>query len=419
MEGEGGAECPTCHQASNLAVDAAGIGNPSPRCCGCGKLEELLETQLCWHKGREKLLLDRITELHGEMMELRRQVSALMESMGERNLEKKKKKEKKLPKKSLIRGSTHVSVGGGSSPERSRTRTPDQPDVDARARVRDRDRAYLAVSNPSSRTTTGHMAIARAASNPPYHRRPATEQRTAFDEPASSASSDTENEDMDSATASDRGRRSQRTRTHTRRTSAGERDGNEISLPTDDEDLWQLVSSQKGTRRTKRRDIFIGNLLPSTTDERLTEYIHRRAKVTNRVVTLHFVSVSKEDKDHELLRARISINASDASLLLHRNFWPSNVYARPWRFKENQPASPTVSNNDKGALSEQQALKQAATLLENIKKHPKTPLPNEAGTPSRKRPRESPLADDDLPSTKTIVPSREEPVDRTDLTLPQ
>ena len=100
-------------------------------------------------------------------------------------------------------------------------------------------------------------------------------------------------------------------------------DSADDELPTDDEELWQLLSYKKPPpTRGKQKDLFIGNVMPGTTDDRLKEYVQRRANAAGKEVRVHFVTVAAEDENHELLRARIGVNARDVSLLLSRRFWP-------------------------------------------------------------------------------------------------
>ena len=370
-----------------LIVDAAQAGNPSPKGVDCTKLEEILDAQFCWHKGREKLLVDRISELHDEVAELRGLVSSLMDSL---DPAKKQKKKKKVRQESLAAGGNVQSVQSvqvavdESGNEQSCTRTHGFEQSGSHP-------VAVGTGMPSRTPTKQRVSRIRSVSKE-------GRSRAASDQAEIASCTDSDTEWEVSGRHRTRAKRSHRKDGSTTR---------EISLPSDDEDLFQLVSSEKSSRRTKRKDLFVGNLLPTTTDDRLTEYIHGRAKAADRAVTLHFVSVAGEDEEHELSRARISVNARDAPLLLHRNFWPRNVYARPWRFKENHPDMTNAQDTGKGKLPVEKAtpLKDHLLANSNAPGQATTPLPSmhsETSTPNRKRQRDSPLEDDTMPSTKAI-----------------
>ena len=402
MEGEGGAVSQTL--GGSLAIDDNEIGTPLPQCSGCVRTAELIERYMQSQTGREKLLLDRIGVLSDEIEDLRKQVSAWMANGGGRSAKNGKSKKK---------GGRELEVNGGhrESEERARdkaglSRTREESIA---SHVRDRGdscdqmqiaRGKVVLSRNHEDSHAGGCAGSTCGSiRGANFRREGSRSSTK----ARDGRRDASDEDWYTCVSSDseveedgRGRRGRRATRRGTRTRTGE--DTSIHVPTDDEDLWQLVTNEKPPphRTEKRKDLFIGNLTPGTTDEKLAEYIQRRAKKAKRDVTLHFVTVAPEDESHELLRARASVNESEADLLLSRSFWPRGIYARPWRFKEQEPEkqSKKVSTQAGGAaMPLEQSQQQTAVPLAQVPSQLQTPL-TDGPTPNRKRQRESPLAAD-------------------------
>ena len=85
------------------------------------------------------------------------------------------------------------------------------------------------------------------------------------------------------------------------------------------------------------------------------------------------------------------------------------MYARPWRFKENEA---TQSNNKEKSSkgdslpSRENVEERTAALFDKIQRPPQTPLDRDLSDPGRKRQRESPLNDDVMPNMKVIAPQQ-------------
>ena len=108
---------------------------------------------------------------------------------------------------------------------------------------------------------------------------------------------------------------------------AGERDS--------DDDSWEYVTRKKPS--VKRAVLYVGNLDPETTEDRLHEFISRRAaKVQIKKPTIFNCKIFlklKEDGE-KTCGARITVDAEAQQHLKVGQFWPGRVYARKWHFQE-------------------------------------------------------------------------------------
>ena len=101
-------------------------------------------------------------------------------------------------------------------------------------------------------------------------------------------------------------------------------------MPSDDES-WCLISKQKPG--PKRSVLYIGNLSPETTEERLVNFIQARSTAVGVKPPNVINSRMFESRDGtERIGARLTVASSDAGVLQATNFWPRPTYARLWNF---------------------------------------------------------------------------------------
>ena len=101
-----------------------------------------------------------------------------------------------------------------------------------------------------------------------------------------------------------------------------------------DDDSWEYVTKKKPS--VKRAVLYVGNLDPETTEDRLHEIISRRAaKVQIKKPTIFNCKIFLKEKDGEkTCGARITVDAEAQQHLKVGQFWPGRVYARKWHFQE-------------------------------------------------------------------------------------
>ena len=104
---------------------------------------------------------------------------------------------------------------------------------------------------------------------------------------------------------------------------------------TDSSKLWSLVTTVPPTKAVKRSVLWIGNLCDDVTDDKLTDYIVSRAEEVG-LDSLTIFNMKIFTKPEKKGGARITINAAAKSMLLTRSFWPRPVYARPFKFRDDE-----------------------------------------------------------------------------------
>ena len=101
-----------------------------------------------------------------------------------------------------------------------------------------------------------------------------------------------------------------------------------------DDDSWEYVTKKKPS--VKKAVLYVGNLDPETTEDRLQEFISRRAaKVQIKKPNIFNCKMFLKEKDGEkTCGARITVDAESQQQLKVGQFWPGRVYARKWYFQE-------------------------------------------------------------------------------------
>ena len=116
---------------------------------------------------------------------------------------------------------------------------------------------------------------------------------------------------------------------------------------SDDEDgIWKLVSSRTPTR--KKAVLYVGNLRDQTNEDKLIEFITKRAVMCTsesenssvRIPKIYNCKVFQKESEAETSHcsARITIDHDSRELLCLSRFWPNGTYARPWKFRNSQPS---------------------------------------------------------------------------------
>ena len=100
-----------------------------------------------------------------------------------------------------------------------------------------------------------------------------------------------------------------------------------------DDDSWEYVTKKKPS--VKRAVLYVGNLDPETTEDRLHEFIFRRAaKVQIKKPTIFNCKIFLKEDGEKTCGARITVDAEAQQHLKVGQFWPGRVYARKWHFQE-------------------------------------------------------------------------------------
>ena len=101
-------------------------------------------------------------------------------------------------------------------------------------------------------------------------------------------------------------------------------------MPSDDES-WSLISKQKPG--PKRSVLYIGNLSPETTEERLVNFIQARSTAVGvKPPNIINARMFEPREGRDRIGARLTVTSSDAEVLQATNFWPRPIYARAWNF---------------------------------------------------------------------------------------
>ena len=110
--------------------------------------------------------------------------------------------------------------------------------------------------------------------------------------------------------------------------------------PLDSEDeSWNLVVEKKPT--PPKAVLYVGNLSPQTTTERLEKFISERMKSVGAETPRIFNSrmhANRKDENGSVIGARITVPTDAVPTLTSRSFWPRPAYARRWNF--TPPAKP-------------------------------------------------------------------------------
>jgi len=81
--------------------------------------------------------------------------------------------------------------------------------------------------------------------------------------------------------------------------------------------------------------LYVGNLDPSTTTEKIKKFISlRAANVMISAPKVYKCGILEKGDSAEACGAHLVVNAESADNLRVRSFWPGRVYARPWIFKD-------------------------------------------------------------------------------------
>jgi len=131
-----------------------------------------------------------------------------------------------------------------------------------------------------------------------------------------------------------------------------------VASPQPADDSWKFVTTKPP--QPKKGVLYIGNLSPDITNERLITFVERRASFL-KIAPPQVYSAKifrTEGRATETIGARIVIPAAQISTLNDRTFWPRPTYSRQWVFKEEH--GPAVQPNDErpsnvAAVSEQAA----------------------------------------------------------------
>ena len=118
------------------------------------------------------------------------------------------------------------------------------------------------------------------------------------------------------------------------------------------DDSWQLVSSEPP--RPKKSVLYVGNLSESCTDDDIKAFTLKRSGTAWTPATVHNCSIHKAENGK--ISARITVDATALALITSPNFWPSPLYARPWKFRQRSvepdrddlPRSPGVYTEQSG-----------------------------------------------------------------------
>ena len=101
----------------------------------------------------------------------------------------------------------------------------------------------------------------------------------------------------------------------------------------DDDSLWKLVSIKKPGQ--KPTVLYIGGLSPSTSDDKLTDFVKKRAQSAGHAQPKIYIAKifrKIDDEQDSICGARVTIDERSAELLSTFSFWPGRIYARPSNF---------------------------------------------------------------------------------------
>ena len=129
---------------------------------------------------------------------------------------------------------------------------------------------------------------------------------------------------------------------------------------SDDDESFQLVSNTR-SRREKRSALFIGNLEPTTSEERLSKYIlSRKIKAEHAVRGAKVFFPIKPGRSTTF--ARVMVNERYTKYLLSKAFWPGHLYSRFWWFKESEDGS---GGRDELATNQAETCEQPSSELKD------------------------------------------------------
>ena len=164
-----------------------------------------------------------------------------------------------------------------------------------------------------------------------------------------------------------------------------QRDEEEEPIPEIEEDdtTWSLVSNSR-VKPAKKIDLAVERLKDDTSAEKLEAYILARCKKLTYSVTIHRVKVFPLKEGREEVCARITVNASDASKLKRRGFWPGRLYCRDWQYTDSGGQAQKTNTSSATESSKSNSSMKADHGISNNNATP-------GGAQGSKRPRESPL----------------------------
>ena len=110
-----------------------------------------------------------------------------------------------------------------------------------------------------------------------------------------------------------------------------------------DDDSWKTISSKRP--EPKKKVLFVGNLRSDVTEVGLKTFIAQRLSTSSPSMTVAISQCSLFKKEQST-SARIVVNARDASILLHKRFWPRPVYTRSWNFEKYSPKDKADSDTE-------------------------------------------------------------------------
>ena len=129
---------------------------------------------------------------------------------------------------------------------------------------------------------------------------------------------------------------------------------------SDEEDSsWELISKKKLGQ--KRAVLYVGNLASSTTEENLKRFISSKSeKVGIEPPRMYNIRIFHKENGHaaaddDICGARKTVGEVSFADLADRSFWPSYVYARPWKFRDSDKAVKSGETQESASPAEQTA----------------------------------------------------------------
>ena len=307
--------------------------------CTCTRtwkeLAVALERQLAEQKSRDRLLLERISHLDDQLQELRQHLYQALDE----NVSKKRNKSKKKKDSSECVDSSLLSNSQSSRTAANRTNKPAsvggvQNDLIASAEERPRGYAFGRLYNPSEVATKASTSSAQ----PKEKEHPITRARS----PSRSRLSDSSSDDEFPAK-------------HV-----------PLVLPlADSDDDFELVSHQKA-RPLKKKHLFVGNIAPTSTAEKLTKYILGRKITAPHDIQVHSAKVFPVAEGRDSVFAKILVNDRDVKTLCSKAFWPGHLYCRNWYRKEPPTdLNSTLTEDENSAEASGQPFSSLASDKEN------------------------------------------------------
>ena len=98
-------------------------------------------------------------------------------------------------------------------------------------------------------------------------------------------------------------------------------------------EVWGGRGISKQKPGPKRSVLYIGNLSPETTEERLVNFIQARSTAVGvKPPNIINARMFEPREGRDRIGARLTVASSDAEVLQATNFWPRPIYARAWNF---------------------------------------------------------------------------------------